>query len=83
MLRQCDILLAAALVGSVVIGVPASAQESQPITQMTCDELLAFYDKLPFTDILPMRRAGRGRGRQPDLTSASPRPASTTPGGWR
>ena len=32
----------------------ASAQERQPITNMTCEELLSFYDQLPFTDILPL-----------------------------
>ena len=69
MLKQCDILMAAALAGSFVIGVPASAQESQPITQMTCDELLAFYDKLPFTDILPIAEGPvQIEGDTPDLT---------------
>lgn len=34
----------------------ATAQERQPITQKTCDELMAFYDKLPFTDILPLEK---------------------------
>ena len=32
----------------------ALAQDKQPISNMTCDELLAFYDKLPFTDVLPL-----------------------------
>jgi ribose transport system substrate-binding protein len=32
----------------------ALAQQRQPITRMTCEELLDFYDKLPFTDILPL-----------------------------
>lgn len=38
----------------VLLGFAAMAQERQPITRMTCDELLAFYEKLPFTDILPL-----------------------------
>lgn len=32
----------------------ALAQERQPITNKTCDELAAFYAKLPFTDVLPL-----------------------------
>ncbi|WP_159716125.1 substrate-binding domain-containing protein, partial [Geminicoccus flavidas] len=32
----------------------ASAQERLPITNATCAELAARYEKLPFTDILPM-----------------------------
>ncbi|MEX2542057.1 MAG: substrate-binding domain-containing protein [Trueperaceae bacterium] len=30
------------------------AQQREPITRMTCEELLDFYDQLPFTDILPL-----------------------------
>ncbi len=32
----------------------ARAEDKQPISQKTCTELLAFYKKLPFTNILPM-----------------------------
>ncbi len=51
MMRYSFILL------SALIAAPASvalAQERQPISNKTCDELLAFYDKLPFTDVLPL-----------------------------
>ena len=46
--------LTPAIVAFVATISAASAQERQPITQMTCDELQAFYDKLPFTNILPL-----------------------------
>lgn len=41
---------------SVALLMPAmaQAQDTQPISGKTCDELLAQYEKLPFTDILPM-----------------------------
>ena len=47
----------------------ALAQDRHPITNMTCDELLAFYDKLPFTDVLPID-AGPVmiNGETPELT---------------
>ncbi|WP_027133009.1 substrate-binding domain-containing protein [Geminicoccus roseus] len=45
------------LLTSAIVMLPlaaVSAQERQPITNATCDELAARYDKLPFTDILPL-----------------------------
>ena len=42
---------------SVLLALPIStalAQDRQPISNKTCEELLAFYGKLPFTDILPL-----------------------------
>lgn len=44
----------AAVLACVLFFFAALAQERQPITRMTCEELLNFYDKLPFTDILPL-----------------------------
>jgi len=46
MLTLCAVALAPAAT--------AYAQEKQPISGKTCDELLAQYEKLPFTDILPI-----------------------------
>jgi ribose transport system substrate-binding protein len=43
--------------GLALVALPlsaASAQETLPISGKTCEELLSFYDKLPFTDILPL-----------------------------
>ena len=34
--------------------VAAQAQEKQPISGKTCEELLVQYKQLPFTDILPL-----------------------------
>jgi ribose transport system substrate-binding protein len=48
------IAVATIAVGSTLLALPAAAQDTQPITRMTCDQLLEFYDKLPFTDILPV-----------------------------
>lgn len=45
------------LITSALVALPlaaASAQERQPITNATCAELATRYEKLPFTDILPM-----------------------------
>lgn len=47
------------LVLPTLLALPVSgalAQERQPISNKTCEELLAFYDKLPFTDILPLEQ---------------------------
>ena len=59
----------------------ALAQDKQPISNMTCDELLAFYDKLPFTDVLPLdaaRSLSMVRSGRSQLVFR--RPASTTLG---
>lgn len=42
------------LVAALLQAAPVLAQEKQPISQKTCPELLAFYKKLPFTNILPL-----------------------------
>ena len=51
MFKCLGVLIPALLATTLSI---ASAQDRQPISNKTCDELLAFYDKLPFTDILPL-----------------------------
>ena len=51
MLKHLCILLPALAVLPVSAGL---AQDRQPISNKTCDELLAFYEKLPFTDVLPL-----------------------------
>ena len=51
MLKRLCVLLPALLAIPLSI---AAAQDRQPISNKTCEELLAFYDKLPFSDILPL-----------------------------
>ena len=69
MQAQRSTLLSMVLLSGIVISVPAVGQERHPITQMTCDELLAFYDKLPFTDILPIEEGPvEIDGETPELT---------------
>lgn len=42
-------------VSLVLAGTSATlAQEKQPITGKTCEELLVQYKQLPFTDVLPL-----------------------------
>jgi ribose transport system substrate-binding protein len=61
--------LTPAIVAFVATISAASAQERQPITQMTCDELQAFYDKLPFTNILPLDKGPVAiQGKAKDVT---------------
>jgi ribose transport system substrate-binding protein len=48
--RLCLALSLAALTA----GTTALAQDKQPVSNKTCTELLAFYAKLPFTDVLPL-----------------------------
>lgn len=45
------------------LAVTSARQDTQPITDMTTEELLAFYDEvLPFTDILPIEAGEVGGG---------------------
>lgn len=47
----------------------ALAQDKQPISNKTCDELIAFYDKLPFTDVLPLEAGPIAiNGEERDIT---------------
>lgn len=47
-------LLLALSVAALLPAATLHAQEKQPISGKTCDELLLQYKKLPFTDILPL-----------------------------
>lgn len=66
MLKKLTLLLPALCMLPVTM---AAAQERQPISNKTCDELLEFYGKLPFTDILPIEEGPITiNGETPELT---------------
>lgn len=67
---------------AIVLPALAHAQEKQPISGKTCDELLAQYKKLPFTDILPLEEGPIViNGETKDLTIGFSQTAFNHP--WR
>jgi ABC-type sugar transport system substrate-binding protein len=74
-----------ALLAPVLMVLPfsaAQAQERLPITQKTCDELIAFYKDLPFTDRLPLPEGPiEIKGETPDITIGFSQTAFNHP--WR